>query len=114
MADLGKMNAAFDLLYLANKTLNRLPHSMHKVYAACVHQQAFHFIYAAAERGHIYAQMGLRHEKEGELRPAAQMYYKAFLAEPDDLAHQEHLANLLSQLKLSKFKTFVLDQFNQR
>ncbi|KOO59574.1 hypothetical protein WH43_03025 [Rheinheimera sp. KL1] len=114
MADLGKMNAAFDLLYLANKTLNRLPHSMHKVYAACVHQQAFHFIYATAERGHIYAQMGLRHEKEGELRPAAQMYYKAFLAEPDDLAHQEHLANLLSQLKLSKFKTFVLDQFNQR
>ncbi len=101
-------------MYLANKALHLLPHSMHKVYAACVYQQAFHLIYAEAEPGQIYAQRGLRHEKEGELRPAAQMYYKAYLAEPDDLTHQEHLANLLSQLKLSKFKTFMLDQFNQR
>lgn len=114
MASLGKMNAAFDLMYLANKALNLLPHSIHKVYAACVHQQAFHLIYAAADRGQVYAQMGLRHEKEGELRPAAQMYYKAYLAEPGYLTHQEHLANLLSQLKLSKFKTFVLEEFNQR
>ncbi len=114
MASLGKMNAAFDLMYLANKALNLLPHSVHKVYAACIHQHAFYSIYAAADRGQIYAQMGLRHEKEGELRPAAQMYYKAYLAEPAHLSHQEHLANLLSQLKLSKFKTFVLDEFNQR
>lgn len=114
MASLGKMNAAFDLMYLANKALNLLPHSIHKVYAGCVHQQAFHLIYAAADRGQVYAQMGLRHEKEGELRPAAQMYYKAYLAEPGYLTHQEHLANLLSQLKLSKFKTFVLEEFNQR
>lgn len=114
MASLGKMNAAFDLMYLGNKALNVLPHSMHKVYAACVHQQALYLIYAAQDRGQIYAQMGLRHEKEGELRPAAQMYYKAYLAEPGYLTHQEHLANLLSQLKLSKFKTFVLEEFNQR
>ena len=114
MASLGKLNAAFDLIYLANKALNLLPHSIHKVYAACVHQQAFYLIYATADRGEVYAQMGLRHEKEGELRPAAQMYYKAYLAEPGYLAHQEHLARLLSQLKLSKFKTFVLDEFNQR
>jgi hypothetical protein len=58
--------------------------------------------------------MGLRHEKENDLRPAAKMYYKAYLAEPGHLTHQEHLANLLSQLKLSKFKTFVLEEFNQR
>lgn len=114
MAGLGKMNAAFDLMYLANKALNLLPHSMHKVYAACVHQHAFYLIYTAEQRGQVYAQMGLRHEKEAELRPAAQMYYKAYQAEPGHLAHQEHLANLLSQLKLSKFKTFVLDEFNQR
>lgn len=114
MATLGKMNAAFDLIYLANKALNLLPHSIHKVYAACVHQQTFHLIYAAADRGQMYAQMGLRHERDGELRPAAQMYYKAYLAEPGYLSHQEHLASLLSQLKLSKFKTFVLDEFNQR
>jgi hypothetical protein len=114
MAALGKMNAAFDLIYLANKALNLLPHSIHKVYAACVHQQAFYLIYAAVDRGQMYAQMGLRHERDGELRPAAQMYYKAYLAEPGYLSHQEHLANLLSQLKLSKFKTFVLDEFNQR
>ena len=62
----------------------------------------------------MYAQLGLRHEKEGELRPAAQMYYKAYLAEPGYLKHQEQLANLLSQLKLSKFKTFVLEEFNRR
>jgi len=114
MAALGKKNAAFDLIYLANKALNLLPHSIHKVYAACVHQQAFYMIYTAQDRGQMYAQMGLRHERDGELRPAAQMYYKAYLAEPGYLSHQEHLANLLSQLKLSKFKTFVLDEFNQR
>jgi hypothetical protein len=56
----------------------------------------------------------LRHEKEAELRPAAQMYYKAYLAEPTHLSHQEHLANLLSQLKLSKYKTFILSEFNLR
>lgn len=114
MASLGKMNAAFDLMYLGNKALNLLPHSMHKVYASCLHQQTFHLIYTAIDRGHIYAQMGLRHERENDLRPAAKMYYKAYLAEPGHLTHQEHLANLLSQLKLSKFKTFVLEEFNQR
>jgi DNA-binding response OmpR family regulator len=114
MASLGKMNAAFDLMYLSHKALNILPHSMHRVYASCVHQQAFHLMYAQEQRGQVYALMGLRHEKEGELRPAAKMYYKAYLAEPGHLKHQEQLANLLSQLKLSKFKTFVLDEFNRR
>jgi CheY-like chemotaxis protein len=114
MASLGKMNAAFDLIYLSNKALYLMPHSMHKVYAACVQLQAFQMIYPKADRGQIYAQMGLRHEKEAELRPAAQMYYKAYLAEPTYLSHQEHLANLLSQLKLSKYKTFILSEFNQR
>ncbi|OGO84966.1 MAG: hypothetical protein A2203_08060 [Chromatiales bacterium RIFOXYA1_FULL_46_5] len=114
MTSLGKMNAAFDLMYLGNKALNLLPHSMHKVYASCVHQQAFHLIYAADDRAQVYAKMGLRHEREGELRPAAKMYYKAYLAEPGHLKYQEQLASLLSQLKLSKFKTFVLDDFNRR
>ncbi|KKL03063.1 hypothetical protein SD53_01440 [Rheinheimera mesophila] len=114
MASLGKINAAFDLIYLANKALNLMPHSIHKVYAACVHQQTLYGIYPPADRGQIYADMGLRHEKEAELRPAAQMYYQAYLAEPGYVAHQEHLARLLNQLKLSKFKTFVLDEFNQR
>lgn len=114
MAGLGKMNAAFDLMYLSHKALNLLPHNMHRVYASCIHQQTFHLLYAAEQRGQVYAQMGLRHEREGELRPAAQMYYKAYLAEPGHLKHQEQLANLLSQLKLGKFKTFVLDEFNRR
>ena len=113
MAGLGKMNAAFDLIYLSNKALNLMPHSMHKVYAACAQLQAFQTIYPKADRGQLYAQMGLRHEKEGELRPAAQMYYKAYQAEPQEIKHQQHLANLLSQLKLSKFKRFVLDDFHQ-
>lgn len=112
MASLGKLNAAFDLMYLSNKALNMLPHSMHKVYASCVHQQAFHSLYGAADRAKVYAQLGLRHEAEAELRPAAKMYYKAYLAEPDHLKYREQLAHLLSQLKLSKFKTFVLDESN--
>lgn len=114
MSYLGKMTAAFDLLYLGNKALTLLPHSMHKVYASCVYQQTFHRIYPSEHRGQMYAQMGLRHEKDGELRPAAKMYYNAYKAEPGHLKHQEHLANLLSQLKLARFKTFVLDQFNSR
>ena len=114
MASLGKMNAAFDLMYSGNKALDLLPHSMHKVYAASVHQQAFHLMYSAEDRGQIYAQMGLRHEKDGDLRPAAKMYYKAYLAEPGYLNHQDHLARLLSQLKLSRFKSFVLEDFNRR
>lgn len=114
MASLGKMNAAFDLMYLSHKALNLLPHSMHRVYASCLYQQAFYLLFTQEQRGQVYAQMGLRHEKEGELRPAAKMYYKAYLAEPGHLKHQEQLANLLSQLKLSKFKTFVLDDFSRR
>ncbi len=114
MAQLGKWNAAFDLMYLANKAVHMMPHSIHKVYAACVHQQTFYSIYAKPDRGLMYAQMGLRHEKEAQLRPAAQMYYQAYLEEPERLAYQEHLANLLSQLKLSKFKTFMVDEFNRR
>lgn len=112
MARLGKMNAAFDLMYLAHKALNLLAHSIHKVYAGCVYQQAFHSIYRVSERGQVYAEMGFRHERENELRAAAQMYYKAYLAEPQNARHQEQLTCLLSQLKLSKFKTFVLDNFN--
>ncbi len=71
MADLGKMNAAFDLMYLANKTLNMLPHSMHKVYAACVYQQAFHLIYAAAERGQYLCTNGVTARKRRRIAPGS-------------------------------------------
>ncbi|WP_337840790.1 hypothetical protein [Rheinheimera sp.] len=108
MNRLGKAQAAFELLLRANRLLNQLPYHAGRIYAEGLQRQSFQLLYPPEQRAQAYCRMGQRYQQDGELKLAARMFYSAYQLEPTELEHQLQLANLLSQLKLNKFKSFQL------
>ncbi|MFC4655025.1 hypothetical protein ACFO3I_08365 [Rheinheimera marina] len=105
---LDKHQAAFELMLRANRLLSQLPYTTARVYVEALYRQSFQLIYPPEQRAGACSRMGQRYQQDTELKLAAKMYYSAYQLAPTEMDYQLQLAHLLSQLKLTKFKSFQL------
>jgi CheY-like chemotaxis protein len=107
-AGLEQHQRAFDYLFDANKVFDTMLDNSNRVFAGCLHRQAFDVIIPPEHRAATYAAMAQRHQQQQDFKLAAKMYLAAAKMAPDqpEYLHQLHL--LMRQLGLSKFRGVVL------
>lgn len=107
-AALNQMHKAVDCLHAANKILHLMPDNSSRIFAGCLHRNAFDLIIDPKDRAATYVEMARRLLQEDNLRLAAKMFYFAHKTAPENRQHLLALEQLMHKLGISRFRTVVL------